>query len=96
MKEAYETSNYYFPSNLRISLSWGIFREIVEKCPNPQSFLLLGDAYMNIQEPERAIDVYEQALKKNPRDSVLAKKIGQALVKTHNYGKVRHFFHFFH
>jgi tetratricopeptide repeat protein 21B len=30
--------------------------------------ILLGDAYMNIQEPERAIAVYESALKKNPRD----------------------------
>ena len=39
-------------------------------------------------QPERAIEVYEAALKKNPRDFSLASKIGQALVKTHNYGKV--------
>ena len=39
-------------------------------------------------QPERAIEVYEAALKKNPRDFGLASKIGQALVKTHNYGKV--------
>ena len=31
--------------------------------------------------------MYEAALKKNPRDGVLASKIGQALVKTHNYNK---------
>ena len=43
---------------------------------------------MNIQEPEKAIEVYEQAMKRNPRDSALASKIGQALVKTHQYGKV--------
>ena len=40
-------------------------------------------------QPERAIEVYEAALKKNPRDFSLASKIGQALVKTHNYGKVK-------
>ena len=39
-------------------------------------------------QPERAIEVYEAALKKNPRDSALASKIGQAYVKTHHYGKV--------
>ena len=32
--------------------------------------------------------MYEAALKRNPRDTTLASKIGQALVKTHNYGKV--------
>ena len=40
-------------------------------------------------QPEKAIEVYESALKRNPKDAGLATKIGQALVKTHNYGKVR-------
>ena len=39
-------------------------------------------------QPEQALVVYEQALKKTPRDSVLAVKVGQALVKTHHYTKV--------
>ncbi|XP_014668422.1 PREDICTED: tetratricopeptide repeat protein 21B-like [Priapulus caudatus] len=68
------------------------YRELVEKNPTPQTCLLLGDAYMSIQEPERAIDVYEQALKTNPRDSALASKIGQALVQTHNYGKAINYY----
>ncbi|KAM4731833.1 tetratricopeptide repeat protein 21B [Anableps anableps] len=63
------------------------YREMVEKLPSPHTYLLLGDAYMNIQEPEKAIEVYEQALKKNPKDGALASKIGKALVKTHNYAK---------
>ncbi|MEQ2286983.1 Tetratricopeptide repeat protein 21B [Ameca splendens] len=63
------------------------YREMVEKLPGPHTYLLLGDAYMNIQEPEKAIEVYEQALKKNPKDGALASKIGKALVKTHNYLK---------
>ena len=40
------------------------------------------------QQPEKAIDVYEEALKRNPQDGALASKIGKALVKTHNYVKV--------
>ncbi|XP_062043519.1 tetratricopeptide repeat protein 21B [Lepus europaeus] len=63
------------------------YREIAERMPNPRSFLLLGDAYMNIQEPEEAIIAYEQALNQNPKDGTLASKIGKALVKTHNYSK---------
>ncbi|KAM9306008.1 tetratricopeptide repeat protein 21B [Gastrophryne carolinensis] len=63
------------------------YRDLVEKVPSSHTYLLLGDAYMNIQEPEKAIDVYEQALKKNPKDGTLASKIGKALIKTHNYSK---------
>lgn len=80
-------ANIYLHQRKDRRLFASCYREVVEKFPTTQSFLLLGDAYMNIQEPERAIEVYEQALKKNPRDSVLARKIGQALVKTHHYDK---------
>ncbi len=38
-------------------------------------------------QPEKALIVYEAALKRNSRDSTLARKIGQALIKTHNYSK---------
>ena len=33
------------------------------------------------------MEVYETALVKNPKDSTLAKKIGQALIKSHHYNK---------
>uniref|UniRef100_A0A8C3PP13 Tetratricopeptide repeat protein 21B n=1 Tax=Calidris pygmaea TaxID=425635 RepID=A0A8C3PP13_9CHAR len=65
----------------------GCYRDLVEKLPSAHTFLLLGDAYLNIQEPDEAIEVYEQALKKNPKDPALASKIGKALIKTHNYSK---------
>ncbi|XP_042302110.1 tetratricopeptide repeat protein 21B isoform X2 [Sceloporus undulatus] len=68
------------------------YRELVDKLPSSHTFLLLGDAYMNVQEPEEAIEVYEQALKKNPRDGALARKIGNALVKTHNYSKAINYY----
>ncbi|XP_064595299.1 tetratricopeptide repeat protein 21B-like isoform X2 [Liolophura sinensis] len=68
------------------------YRELVDKHPSPQTSILLGDAYMSIQEPEKAIEVYEAALKKNPRDAGLASKIGQALVKTHHYGKAMNYY----
>ncbi len=68
------------------------YRQIVEKSPTPQSYVLLGDAYMAIQEPERALDIYEEARKRNPRDPQLAAKMGQALQKTHQYGKAINYY----
>ncbi|GFY70133.1 tetratricopeptide repeat protein 21B [Trichonephila inaurata madagascariensis] len=63
------------------------YREAVKEKNTPETLNLLGDAYMKIQEPENAVEAYEQALKQNPKDSDLASKIGTALVKTHNYEK---------
>ena len=39
-------------------------------------------------QPERAMEVYEAALRGSPSDPAPATKIGQALVNTHHYGKV--------
>ncbi|XP_050461458.1 tetratricopeptide repeat protein 21B-like isoform X2 [Cataglyphis hispanica] len=64
------------------------FRELVEHCPGPKTYSMLGDAYMSIQEPERAIEAYEQALSQNPVDKMdIANKMGKALVKAHQYAK---------
>lgn len=64
------------------------FRELVEHCPGPKTYSMLGNAYMSIQEPERAIEAYEQALSQNPVDKVdIANKMGKALVKAHQYVK---------
>ncbi|XP_067824088.1 tetratricopeptide repeat protein 21B-like [Heptranchias perlo] len=68
------------------------YRDLCEQFPSPQINLLLGDAYITIQEPEKAIEVYEQVLKKNPHDAHLVRKIGQALVKTHHYTKAIHYY----
>lgn len=98
-------------------------RELCEHLPGPHSSLLLGDAFMNIQEvskgphglasaplpppsltspmeekretptlshqPEKALEVYDEAYRKNPHDASLISRIGQAYVKTHQYTKVR-------
>ena len=36
--------------------------------------------------------IHHQALKRNPRDSLLAAKMGQALQKTHQYGKALNYY----
>ncbi|CAH8526202.1 unnamed protein product [Heterobilharzia americana] len=63
------------------------YRDLAEKLGTNEAYLLLGEAYMTIQEPERAIEVYESVLRKNPNDLRLASKIGHAFVKIHHYAK---------
>lgn len=69
------------------------YRELVEHCPGPKTYSMLGDAYISIQEPERAVEAYEQALKQNPRNKIdIASKLGKALVKTHQYTKAINYY----
>lgn len=66
---------------------------MVEHCPGPKTYSMLGDAYIFIQEPERAVEAYEQALKQNPRNKIdIASKLGKALVKTHQYTKAINYY----
>ncbi|XP_047119367.1 tetratricopeptide repeat protein 21B-like isoform X2 [Schistocerca piceifrons] len=63
------------------------FRRLVEHAPGPATFSMLGDAFMQLLDPERALEAYEQALKRSPWDAALACKVGRTLVKAHQYGK---------
>uniref|UniRef100_A0A182Q0B7 Tetratricopeptide repeat protein 21B n=1 Tax=Anopheles farauti TaxID=69004 RepID=A0A182Q0B7_9DIPT len=63
------------------------FRELVANCPSASSYLMLGDAYMSIQEPDDAIKAYREAIRLSPHDALLASKLGRAYVRTHQYQK---------
>lgn len=63
------------------------FKELVDNVPGAESFIMLGDAYMSIQEPERAVEAYKAALKGSPGDAGIARKMGEAYVKTHQYAR---------
>ncbi|XP_058794945.1 tetratricopeptide repeat protein 21B-like [Phymastichus coffea] len=68
------------------------FRDLVENCPGSETYRMLGDAYLAIQEPERAIEAYEFSLKNNPKDKNLMCKMGKALIKTHQFVKAINFY----
>ncbi|CAM4741593.1 unnamed protein product [Rotaria magnacalcarata] len=63
------------------------YKELVDRNPTPEALVILGDAYMSIMEPEKAIEIYDAALRQNNRDVGLMKKIGEAYIKTHAYTK---------
>ncbi|GAB0090491.1 Tetratricopeptide repeat [Sergentomyia squamirostris] len=94
---------YYFQAKTKMAniylthrkdrLAFGqCFRELVEEYPEPDTYIMLGDAYMSIQEPDDALDAYKEALKRNPRDPNLASKLGRAYVKTHQYSKAINYY----
>ncbi|KAG5445156.1 Tetratricopeptide repeat protein 21B [Clonorchis sinensis] len=80
-------ANIYLHHRKEKKLYAACYRELADKLGTTEAHLLLGDAFMTIQEPERAMEVYETVLRKNPNDLRLAAKMGQALVKTHQYAK---------
>lgn len=47
--------------------------------------LLLGDAYLRVEKPDQAIKVYESVLRWEPSNLLLASKMGEALVMTHEF-----------
>lgn len=63
------------------------YKEMSELVNSNETNLNLGDAYMKILEPEKAIDVYEKCLKKHPKNVFLIKKVGSALILSHYYDK---------
>ncbi|KAJ3065894.1 Tetratricopeptide repeat protein 21B [Podochytrium sp. JEL0797] len=63
------------------------FGDLYDRHKTVETCILLGEAYMNIQDPDKAIEVYENGLDTFDDGSVLACKIGKALVKTHDYAR---------
>uniref|UniRef100_A0A2H1VZJ3 SFRICE_009072 n=1 Tax=Spodoptera frugiperda TaxID=7108 RepID=A0A2H1VZJ3_SPOFR len=66
------------------------FKEIVSNHPMADARTMMGDAYMSIHDPTQAAEAYEAALKSNPKDVQLVRKLGVALVKMHEYDKACH------
>jgi len=63
------------------------YQELAYQQNTTHTFILLGEAYMRIQEPDKAIKAYQGALKVNPNDAQLMSRIGKALVTTHDYDR---------
>ncbi|XP_021562079.1 tetratricopeptide repeat protein 21A [Carlito syrichta] len=85
-------ASIYLQTRKDIRLYIGCYHELCENLPGPHTSLLLGDAFMEIQEPEKALEVYDKVCRKNPHDASLASRMGQAYVKTHQYTKAINYY----
>lgn len=61
------------------------FQDLVNVFPNFENYKRYGDALLEIQEADKAIEAYEEALKIDPTNQHIVRLIGQALSSTHNY-----------
>eukprot|EP00929_Paragymnodinium_shiwhaense_P082600 TRINITY_DN4361_c0_g1_i1.p1 TRINITY_DN4361_c0_g1~~TRINITY_DN4361_c0_g1_i1.p1 ORF type:complete len:1382 (-),score=431.24 TRINITY_DN4361_c0_g1_i1:166-3750(-) len=71
------------------------YKAIVDHKPTLQNYLILGDALLSIQEPADAIKAFQQAREedKGKGDPALVRKIGQAMMQTHDYEKAIQYYH---
>uniref|UniRef100_A0A383W643 Uncharacterized protein n=1 Tax=Tetradesmus obliquus TaxID=3088 RepID=A0A383W643_TETOB len=63
------------------------YLDLVEKTPDYDSYCLLAEAFLAIQEPDKAARAYESALALRPKDADVALAAAQALIAAHNYNR---------
>ncbi|XP_045469443.1 tetratricopeptide repeat protein 21B-like [Harmonia axyridis] len=68
------------------------YLEMVSENACIETYMLLGDAYMTVLEPDLAIETYQKALKENPRDPYINQKMGETLVFAHYFHKAVDFY----
>ena len=68
------------------------FFDLVQAIPNFENFKKYGDALLEIQEPEKAIEAYNEALTYDPNNQNIVRLIGKAMSITHNYQKAFNFY----
>ncbi|KAL5110572.1 Tetratricopeptide repeat protein 21B [Taenia crassiceps] len=79
-------ANIYLNHRKEWKLYIACYRELAETLDMCVfAHLLLGDAYLRVEQPERAIEVYESVLRWEPCDLRVASKMGEALVMTHEF-----------
>jgi tetratricopeptide repeat protein 21B len=68
------------------------YEELAEQAPSAQTMIALGEACLKVNEPQQAIQNFENALQFNKNDTGLRSKIGKALVATHDYERAKQYY----
>ena len=63
-----------------------------DKTPDFDAHCMLGEAFLAIQEPGKAVRSFDAALELHPKDADLAQKCAQAFVAAHEYHKAVDYF----
>jgi hypothetical protein len=64
------------------------YSELVLKDPSVENCILLGKAYLNINEPEKAVKIFQSTFKQNPTNTELQIFIGKSFCQMHEYEQV--------
>ncbi|GIL85609.1 hypothetical protein Vretimale_13293 [Volvox reticuliferus] len=68
------------------------YMDLVDHTPDYDSYCMLGEAFMQIQEPEKAVCAFESALQYNAKDVDLITRCARALVTSHDYQRAIDYF----
>ena len=68
------------------------YEDLAEQAPGARTSIALGEACLRVNEPQKAIQNFEQALEHNKNDTGLRSKIGKALVATHDYERAKEYY----
>ena len=68
------------------------YEELAEQAPSARTKIALGDACLKVNEPQQAIKNFEDALQFDKNDTGLRRKIGKALVATHDYERAKQYY----
>ena len=68
------------------------YEELAAQSPSAKTSIALGEACLKVNEPEKAIECFVQALTHDKADTGLRSKIGKALVFTHDYDKAKTYY----
>ncbi|CAH1164953.1 unnamed protein product [Phyllotreta striolata] len=68
------------------------FQDDADQNPTSENFIRLGDAYMQVLEPDDALKAYERALETDPKNLLLIHLMGKALIKTHYFNRAVTFY----
>lgn len=61
------------------------FKQLVGSLPTGRNYILCGEAYLNVQEPENAIENFHLAERSDGESEYLAGRIGAAYVTAHRF-----------
>jgi tetratricopeptide repeat protein 21B len=65
---------------------------VVDREPSAKNYTLLGEAYLKILNPEKAVEAFEAAHKMDCTNARLRVRIGRTLVATHEYHRAIDFY----
>jgi tetratricopeptide repeat protein 21B len=68
------------------------YLSLVENDRSSKSYTLLGEAYIRILNPEKAVEAFEEAWKLDSSNTKLRARIGKALIATHEYHRAVSFY----